>query len=297
MKRYSIGFLVVVLPIYSSITVVYNLRIAETPRQIEIVSPFKRPSLGIATLFGTFREKYNGTKHRCGGGLFTFMYAPESFFVRLDTAVGRVASDTAGVHFSRTQADDLLFSGGYSPKLSERARLTFCGLFGIPTHKDTSVDFVQLGYGHYGLGAEIDGSYSYSTNQNYMLHGSARLVHFFSREITTTLIPDAGLFNYSIGHLAALLLSFHGKRGGHNVEIGYDGSFFFDAQIHPNLDDAVEKANYIRNSFYGIYTYRFSTNKFGHMVCAALSYGFEPTPKVIGNKRLITVWASWGISF
>ena len=297
MKRYILGCLILALPAYSSITVVYNLRIAETSKRIEIVSPFQRPLLTTSTLFGTFREKYNGTKHRCGGGLFTFMYAPESFFLRLDAAVGRVSSDTQGVHFSRTQTDDLLFSGGYSPSISDRIRITFSGLLGIPTHKDTSIEFVQFGYGHYGLGAQIDGSFAYSDNKNHTLRGAARFIHFFPREVTTTIAPNAELFKYGIGNLADLFVAFHSRIAKHSIEVGYDGSFFFDAQICSSFDDAVKKANYIRNSFYGIYRYHFSTNRVTHMLAAALSYGFEPTPKVIGNKRLITVWASWGISF
>jgi hypothetical protein len=287
----------VILPAQGSISIVYNLRVAETSKRLDIESMFPRPSLGTGTLLGTFREKYNGTKHNCIGGLFTLVYAPESFFLRLDGAVGRVASNDLGVHFSRTQTDDLLFSGGYSPSLSDNMRLTFSGLLGFPTHQDTSLEYVQLGYGHYGLGAQIDGSFMYSSNRDNTLRCAARCIHFFPRGVAATVTAPLERFTYTIGNLADLFIAFHCKIAQHSIEAGYNPSFFFGAKICPNFDDAVEKSNYIRNSFYGIYKYRFLINKRTHMIAVALSYGFEPTPKVFGNKRIVTTWASWSVNF
>lgn len=126
--------LFIVLPVKGSISIVYNLRVAETSKRLDVKSMFPRPSLGTCTLFGTFRKKYNETKHTAVGGLFTLVYAPESFFLRVDGAFGRVASNIEGMHFSRTQTDDLLFSGGYSPTISDKIRMTFSGLLGFPTH-------------------------------------------------------------------------------------------------------------------------------------------------------------------
>ena len=295
-SRLSLCFFVV-FPAQGSISIVYNLRVAETSKRLDIGSTSAPPSAATGTILYTFREKYNGVKHDCIAGLFTLAYAPESFFLRVDTAVGRVASSDQGFHFDRVQTDDLLFSAGYSPKLSDNMRLSFSGLLGFPTHQDTSLEFVQLGYGHYGLGAQIDGSFVYSHNHNHTIRCAARCIHFFPRTITPDVAAPKKEFTYNIGNLADLFFGFHNQRGRQSMEFGYNASFFFDATICPNFDDAVEKTNYIRNSFYGIYKYRFSMTKRAHTLALALSYGFEPTPKVFGNQSLITAWASWSINF
>jgi hypothetical protein len=279
-----------------SISTVYNLRIAETSKHIDVASRLPRSSLVIGTLFGTFREKYNGIKHYCGGGLFTYVYSPESFFLRVDAAVGCVISHDQGVRFSRTQTDDFLFSAGYSPTLSDKMRITFSGLLGFPTHNDTSLEFVQFGYGHYGLGAQMDGSFIYSSTTDHTLRAAARLIHFFPRAVPVS-VTSSERFKYGLGNLADLFIAFHSIIKQHRVEIGYNASFFFGAHITPNFDDAVKKTNYIRHSFFGMYKYYFLINKTTSTVAMALSGGFEPMPKVYGNKRLITVWASWGVNF
>jgi hypothetical protein len=282
--------------IRGSISTVYNLRIAETSKHLDVASRLPQPSLATGTLFGTFREKYNGTKHYCGGGLFTYVYSPESFFLRVDAAVGRVILHDQGVRFRRTQTDDLLFSAGYSPTLSDKMRITFSGLLGLPTHNDTSLEFVQFGYGHYGLGAQIDGSFMYSSSKDHTLRGAARLIHFFPRMVPVQ-TTSSERFKYDLGNLADLFIAFHSKIKQHRVEVGYNASIFFGAHITPNFDDVVKKTNYIRHSFFGMYKYYFLINKTTSTVAMALSGGFEPTPKVYGNKRLITVWASWGVNF
>ncbi|MCX5922740.1 MAG: hypothetical protein NTX86_05450 [Candidatus Dependentiae bacterium] len=292
MRKYLIGFLVA-LPAHGSISIVYNLRVAQTSRRI-VAGTISEPSLATATLFGIFREKYNGDKHRAGGGLFTLVYAPETFFLRVDAAVGRVASNNAGVHFGRTQTDDLLFSGGYSPRISDNVRLTFSGLVGFPTHKDTSLEHVQFGFGHYGLGGQIDGSFIYSSNRGNTVRCAARCVHFFPRQAPVNCLES---FNYGLGNLVDLFFAFHATRTRHNMEVGYNPSFFFDAHVCPFLLGAKEKANYIRNSFYGLYRCSFNINEMTHSITTALSYGFDTRPKVVGNKRSVTVWSSWRVDF
>lgn len=289
--------LFIILPSYGSISIVYNLRVAQTTKRIIIDPLFPKPSLGTITPFGTFREKYNGVKHHCGGGLFTLIYSPHSFFLRVDAAVARVSSFDNGVYFKRTQADDLLFSGGYSPHISDKMRITFSGLLGFPTHKDTSLEFVQFGYGHYGLGGQIDGSFIYSSNRDHTIRCAARLIHFFPRTIAIPIENQFELFKYNNGNLADLFIAFHSKIGFHSIETGYDASFFFNAAIHPHYDDAVKKTNYIRNSFYGIYKYRYVIHDVAQMLALALSYGFDSKPKIYGNKRIITIWGSWTVNF
>lgn len=297
MKRtkYLIGYCIL-LPLHSSISIVYNLRVAETSKRVYIEELLLHPSLATATLFDTFRKKYNGTKHNCIGGLFTLMYAPELFFLRVDAAVGHVSSNTAGVHFDRTQTDDILFSAGYSPRMSKKMRLTFSGLFGIPTHKDTSLEYVQLGFGHYGLGAQLDGAFACSQNKNVTLRCAARLIHFFPTHVRAT-ITSTKKYNYNIGNLSDLFIALHYKKAAQSIEGGYNPEFFFNATMKPSFYDTIKKANYIRHSFYGLYKYRFSIHTLMNMIAFALSYGFEPTPKIFGNKQIWTTWASWSINF
>jgi len=103
--------------------------------------------------------------------------------------------------------------------------------------------------------------------------------------------------NYDIGELVDLFIAAHIQRAQQCIEIGYNPSFAFNARIHPNLADAAQKTDYIRNSFYGIYKYRFLIKTTNQAIALGFSYGFEPTPKVYGNKSLVSAWASWGANF
>jgi len=280
-----------------AISIVYNLRIAETTKYIGVDDVLKRSSTAIATTFGTFRKKYNGTRHECAGELFSIIYAQKNFYVRADAAAALVASFDKGTLFSRTQGDDLLFSGGYSPTLSDRMRITFSGFLGFPTHKDTSLDFVQFGYGHYGLGGQVDGSYNYVENENHWVRAALRLIHFFPRTITESVAGIAEPFRYGLGNVLDVFIAFHSTFNGHIAEVGYDGSKFFGASVHPLFDDAVRKTNYLRHSFFGMYKYRFKFEEVTVSIAAALSCGFDQYPKLYGNKRIVTPWISVGVNF
>lgn len=296
-KIIFVSCLVILPALQASISIVYNLRVAETSKRQGIDPLLSDPWLGAFTLFNTYREKYNGVKHDAVGGLFTFDYTQDKFFVRVDAAVARVMSNTDGVKVARTQGDDILFSGGYSKALSEKLRLTLSGLVGFPTHNDTSLQEVQFGYGHYGIGAQLDGAWVYSKSENHTLRGAARYVHFFPRNITIPVNDVCTRYKYGIGNVADLFIAFHSKIKKHSFEIGYNPSFFFGARICPAYDDAVTKTNYIRNNFYGFYKYRFKIHKSMQALTFALSGGFEPTPKVYGNKRIILFWTAWGVNF
>lgn len=302
MMRIFIGSFFIVSCLQGSISIVYNIRIAETSKMQTVASMFPRPSLGLVTLFGTFRERYNGIKEGAGGGLFTLLYAPEKFYLRVDGAVGHVFSHDHGVNFSQTQADDLLFSAGYSHGKPDKYRLTYSGLVGFPLHKDTSLEAVQFGYGSYGLGGQLDGSFIYGHNTNHSLRGAARFIHFFPRLSPGVVNNVVEQFNFGVGNLADLFIAFHSNikkphNTIHKIEAGYNASFFFGAQISPRFDEAITKAGYIRHSFYGIYKYHFLINKIPNLVALALSLGFESAPKYLGNKQIILFWTSWGVNF
>jgi hypothetical protein len=287
----------ITIPTQCLISIVYNLRVAETSKRLIIESSFEKPSLAAVTLFGTFRQQYNGARKNSGGGLFTLLYAPEYFFLRVDGAIGRVTLNDHGIRSGRTQTDDLLFSAGYSPRLSDKIRLTFSGLLGFPTHDDTSIERIQFGTGHYALGVQLDGAVAYSSNKDNTLRFAARFIHFFPRNVFVPINARREQFKFGLGDLTDLFIAFHHQKGQHSVEAGYNPSFFFDTTICPRLDDVLQEADYIRNSFYGLYKYHFAISQTTHAIALALSYGFDIRPKTVGNKRIITTWASWIVNF
>jgi hypothetical protein len=282
---------------YNAISIVYNLRIAETTRR-QVTDPLlKKPAKAIITPFIQFRKKDDGSHHDIEGGLATFNYTFHSFYVKVDSAVARAHQEKEKFHFSRVQTDDVLVTTGYTSSFNKKIKFTASALFGFPTHSDTSLEHIQFGYGHYSIGAQIDGSYSYCSNENFTLRPAARFIHFFARDALIKDSDNIQFFDFNIGNLADLYIAHNFKYGNHRFEIGYDASFFFDATIQPFFEHAVDKSNYIRSSFYGNYKYYFTIKKFMNVITVAFSYGFDHTPKIFGNKYIITFWGSWGINF
>jgi len=280
-----------------SLSIVYNLRLSETSKRLDTESILPKPSLATCTLISSFRKQYNGVTFNDTGGLLTLMYSPESFFLRVDAAVAHLTSDDHGIHSARTQGDDLLFSAGYSPKTSEKMRFTYSGLVGLPLHKDRSLEQIQLGYGHYGLGGQMDGSFVLAGNEHYKMHCAVRGIHFFPRSVVGELNNHERCFDYNFGNVVDLLIAFQRKKKPHGIEIGYNPEFSFSAFIHPNLDDVVTQTNYILNSFYSAYDYSFKIRNTVNIVAAAFSFGFDASPKIYGYKRAISVWGSWSVNF
>ncbi len=296
MKKFGIYFLLV-FPMHAAISIVYNIKVAETSKRMDVNDLLSEDSMATATFFGLLRKKYDGDLHDAQGAMFTLIHDPESYFLRVDGAFARVASNIHGQKFSTVETDDLLFSGGYSHKFSNRLRMTFSGLLGFPTHKDRNLARVQFGYAHYGLGGQCDGSYRYSENHNHTLRGALRLIHFFPRETNLPIDGFCESFNYGLGNLLDIFISFHNKFALHSIEMGYNGSFFMDATIFPRLADAIPKSTYNRTSFYALYKYHFKINRFPSLFGLATSYGFETEKSEFNNKHIFQVWTSFGINF
>jgi hypothetical protein len=295
--KYKFQFLLIIcsysINLTGSISVVYNLRIAETSKH----PAQAHPTSASCTLFGTFREQYSTIKQRAGGGLFTLMYTPENFFLRVDAAVAHVTSlFSDSSHVGRTQTDDLLFSAGYSPNTPSNMRMTFSGILGLPTHRDTSLNLIQFGIGHYGLGTQFDGSLFYSEKQTQSLRYAARFIHFFPRSVYIQAL-DCQKFSFNIGNLVDLLIAFHSLHQNHSGEIGYNATFLFDASLHPTLNSVIAQIDYIRNSFYVVYKNTFLIGENNHTCALALSYGFDVKETIFSNKHIVTLWTSWTISF
>lgn len=289
--------LVLSTPAWGIVSFVYNLRIAETTRRMHLGQTFPQESIGTVTLIDVMRKTYNGIDQNCGGALFSLAHAPESYYVRVDGAVGHIRTNGFGLCTSRTQGDDLLFSGGYSPNFSERTKFTFSGMVGFPTHCDTSLQQPQFGFGEYAIGGQIDGAFLRASNPDHTFRAATRLIHFFPRTVTARLGTRSAQFYYGSGNVADLFVAFSTRKNRQNFEIGYDATFVFGTEITPYVAAVIEQSKIIRNTFYAVYRYSIPVHDTIHFIAAALSYGFDSRPKIFGNKRILTVWASWSIAF
>jgi hypothetical protein len=277
-----------------TISLVYNLRIAETTKNQFIVFKEKHPSVITVTPVIQFRKTHNDLREFVGGGLGTYIYATDHWYGRVNAAVGRSAeTNCMGISDGRTDLDDILFSGGYGHRLNEYAKVTFSAHFGIPTHKDGSLQGIQLGTGHYGLGAQVDGSLKVHTN--HALMAALRFIHFFPRNVKTILGPER--FNFSIGNLVDLFFTYQGNWERHQLEVGYNPTFLFDASIHPSLATVVKQTDFIASSFYASYRYGFMLCGLPSGIIFGTSYGFDHSPKIFGDKYIVTSWFSFGVKF
>ena len=106
----------------------------------------------------------------------------------MDTAVAHIATDVVvptrdtSLHVARTQWDDLLFTGGYGQQFGQKGRIAYSALFGIPLHRDYSLELAQFGTGHIGVGGQIDSSYKY-TDYDTMFF-AVRSIYFIARKST-----------------------------------------------------------------------------------------------------------------
>ncbi|MGC2310848.1 MAG: hypothetical protein WA432_04465 [Candidatus Babeliaceae bacterium] len=285
--------------LYSSVSIVYNLRISETTKRQRLEQQFGYPFIAVVTLFDQWRNIKDGTHDNIGGGLGTFLYSTKSFYIRADFAAAhaRESNKALDLRFSRTQTDDLLFSGGYSRVLNKRTKMTLSGILGIPTHKDLSPEGIQFGTGHVGLGVQLDGSFVYSANQKQILMAATRYIHFFPRTIVFDINNQNERFDFHVGNLIDLFIANLSNWGRHRLEIGYNPSFLFGAKIYPAFDEVVQQTNFIRSSFYSSYKYGFLIYRLPSAVTLGISYGFDHIPKKFGNKYIVTLWASWGLNF
>jgi hypothetical protein len=279
-----------------TITLVYNLRIAETTKnQFQIFKEW-RPSIATLTLFTQFRETYNHIHQFTGGGLGTYIFATDTFYARVNAAVGNAhETDPDGISSSRTSTDDILFTAGYGHALNDRTKVTFSAHLGIPTHKDGSLEYLQLGTGHFGAGAQVDGSLKFADTQALM--AAIRFIHFFPRTANLVLGTTTEHFKFNIGDAVDLFLTYQGNWDRHQLEIGYNPTFLFSASIHPLAPLIIKETEFIASSFYASYRYGFMLCNLPSAIIIGASYGFDHTPKIYGYKYIVTTWLSWGIKF
>lgn len=276
----------------AALSIVYNFRIAQITKQPIFEASAREHSI-IALLFDQFQKKYNGVSQNFGGSLCAFIYNFGSNFFRTDFAVSNIQEVTNHiVTFSGTETDDLLFTIGREFFVSEKNILTLSGLFGVPTHKVLRLKHVDFGYGQIGTGVQFDGSYA-CTPANFLLYG-ARYIYYVPRKAQDTACQN---YTFTIGNTADILLALNNKWENHGLEIGFTERWQFGAHVWPHFDEIVKKTNYIRSNLYAVYKYKFLMKNVANRFLFNISYGFDNSPKIYGNKHIVTVWASWNIRF
>lgn len=298
----------------AAVSLVYNLRIAESTKRQTFEKGIHPYTFSLTTINNN-RKKRDGTKHNLLGLLESFSYTNPSFYIRTDFAFGQVreaklissinngSSDSiVSCHkqysyFKEIETDDLLLKAGYSYSVNPKIKLTASGLLGIPTHKDFALEHFQLGFGHVGLGIQLDGSFIYSIPKKSSIRCAFRLIQFIPRHVWHTANNITKRFKVNIGDLIDIFIAHHTVFGHHSFEFGYDQIFFCNAKIHPHLEGALEKVNYIRPEFFTTYKYTISTRHLNHILSATISGGFDIWPRLHGNKRILEAWFSYGLNF
>jgi len=279
------------VPLHGIASIVYNIKVAETTKRHGVDKAEEHPYMLVATPFAQFREKKDLITHQLYAGLLgTLGYTKQTWYIKADFAGARVRQ-TGLTCVSRMQSDDLLFTGGYSYVINSKAEITFSGLLGFPTHKDRSVAGPQFGYGHVGLGGQIDADYIYSQSFQHSLRPAVRLIHFFPRT------ADMCHLKVFTGNLVDVYIAFHNTFGKHSCDFGYDFTALFGTRVSPALPDYSAREDFKRSSFFGTYKYDYLIHRFPTSFTLALSYGFDMKPKRVNNKYVVTLWGSWSMSF
>lgn len=282
------------------ISVVYNLRVAETT--LLLTREFKNP-IGLEfTLFNSARWQKRGLcqkkndKSNALGELFSLFYMKKplgdcSWYIRGDFAFARVSEVSNNQSLALVETDDFLITGGYSWLLHSIVRCTFSGLFGFPTHRDRSLERVQFGSGHLGLGIQLDAAVNYCPKK-YSVHFAARLIGTVPRNA----IFLSHRYNYNVGELLDLFLAHHATVGNHCFEFGYNPKFIFASGLSPNNPRLAYRLNLIRNNFYMFYKYGFEIKSVNSASALGLSLCSDVVPKT-GQKLIVFVWAILGFGF
>lgn len=278
----------------SSISIVYNFRIAQITKQPINEEKKYKSSLLIALLFDQYQKKYIGNiTQNFAGALGAYIYNVGANYCRADIAVSHIQEKTNHtVTFSGTEADDILFTIGHNIQLNNKSVITLSGLFGIPTHRVFRLQHVDFGYGQVGTGIQLDGSYNLSHGEDILYGG--RYVYFIPK---TAYDNNEQKYTLTAGNLGDLLIAYKKNWIQHGIEFGYTARFNFGAAIYPMLTDFTEKTDYIRSNFYIVYKYKFFIQNIQNRLLLNLSYGFDHRPYRFGNKNIITLWGSWNIYF
>jgi hypothetical protein len=278
-----------------SITIVYNLRISQITRRQVITG---NPSLFLANLFQQWFKSRYGLKQRDIGVLTSYIHTGTSWYVKVDGALAHVRNTLNCTTITRNQTDDILLSGGYGITPSEGTRVTFSGHLGIPTHKDTILEGIEFGTGHYAIGAQIDGSQAYKLGRPHFLLGAVRIIHFFPRTIASDNPALPQRYNFGLGNLVDIYLAHQTNWNmRHRIEFGYDGVWGFGANIRPAIANFGATIHFMRNNVFASYAHRIKAFNQPSAVLLTVSYGADTGKNPFGRAYIVTIVGSWAINF
>jgi len=280
----------------ASISLVYNLRIAESTKRQEFEKGVHPYTISF-TAINNNRKKRDDTRQNLVGLLESFSYVNSRVYVRTDFAFGQIREAHECSRLKEIETDDLLFKAGYSYYVTQKMKLSASGLFGIPIHKDFALQHHQLGYGHFGLGFQLDGSFNYLLPKTSAIRAAFRLIQFLPRHALYKDDDITKRYTINLGTLIDVFIAHHTVFEHHSFELGYDQIFFCNGKIHPYKEGLLEKFNYIRPEFFSTYKYTIATRRTHHILSATISAGFDIWPWLHGNKRIIEAWFSYGINF
>lgn len=279
----------------SPISVVYFLRVSQVGTQLE--SKITKPSLMIVTGFGEWAKTRDQFHQRAVGVWGNYRYDQPSWSLSINSAVGQVRNNACNLKFKRTQSDDLLFIGSYKPRpLSEKASCTISGYFGVPTHRDTVLEGLEFGTGHYGTGAQFDLNYIYNETQNTLY--AVRLIHFFPRNAANKVTKDPTARRFALGDQLDIYIShlLHWNKD-HTLGVGYDGTFSFNINLKPAIINFAPALNYTLHTFFIYYIRDVMIQNREHSFVLFVSSGFENRPKCFAYKYTAGIFVSWSINF
>lgn len=297
---YRIHALLAILCIYvattQGVTIVYNMRIAQITRRQTITG---NPSLIVANAFQQWFKLRNGLKQYSNGLLTSYIHTGSSWYAKIDIAGGHVHNSFNCQELTRNQTDDILISTGYGMEPRKGTKVSFTGHVGIPTHKDTILDGIQFGTGHYALGPQIDGSQAYNPLRPHFFLWALRLIHFFPRTITTPQgNPWPQKYSFALGNIFDIYLAHQSNWNMHHrIEFGYDGTFGFGADINPAFENFSATAHFLRNNFYISYARKIRAFGKPSGLIFTFSSGYDPYPTCLGRHYSVNIFISWAINF
>lgn len=280
-----------------TVSLVYNLRIAETTKRQKIKLPEGRPSIGSIAIIDQERKRYDGHHQRVTGGVGTLLYTPDRYYIRMDFGAAHVSEAAPFRTCSKTESDDIVFTAGKGFSRGEQVKFAFSGIVGFPTHTDHSLQRLQCGTGHIGLGGQFDGSYTFLNHSNHKLLGALRFLHFFPRTAPLAINNTCRFFDVHLGNLFDILIAHNAAWGRHRLEYGYNPSTAFSVAVCPPLPGVRSSGFAVRNNFYASYFYGFKIRHHLSGIICGLSYGFDYPRLDAALKHVVTTWFAWGVNF
>lgn len=284
-----------------AVTVVYNMRIvAPQSARKELYAKLGKslPSIFAAAYVNQKRTARSGNEQTVNAGLAEYIYATDHLYLRFDAALGRVHEElqATGTSTTHTQVDDILCSIGYRHEATPFLNLAYSFLLGIPTHKDRSFQFFQFGTGHWATGGQIDGVYTFGDAHDNSFLMALRCIHFFKAKTFVPLPVSPLTVDLALGNVFDIFLAYHKRINKHHLEFGYNPSIAFGVKTTPSLGDLVPSSG-IRNTWYTAYRYIFIAKEHPMGFSLGLSYGFDNGNNPVTLKKIVSVWAIYGINF